>query len=68
MIYSPLAIDYEKGLRIYDPFTKKNLSEEEAINSPAIVRSRLLNKSINIGCEVLSLEEANNIIVRKRTI
>ena len=65
-IYNPNAIDYSAGTDIYDPIENKTYTEIEALGLTPIVRSRLLNKSRKMGCWVLTVEEADEIMEERR--
>jgi hypothetical protein len=56
-IYSDVAIDYKKGLDIYDSVTKRIYSDEEAHMLPKKVKSRLTMRPRKIGTWVKTLEE-----------
>ena len=51
-IYSKYAIDYLKGIDIYDPLTKKIYTQKEAQILPKTIKIRLINKPRKIGCYV----------------
>ena len=66
MIYSEHAIDYSKGVDIYDNMTGSYYTESEARLLAPEVRSRLTMKPRKIGCYVLTIEECDDIFKRRR--
>lgn len=66
MIFNPDAIDYSAGVRIVDPFTEKEYTQEEAQQLDEDTRKRLLIKANKIGCNVLTIEESNEIINKRQ--
>ena len=52
IIYSKDAIDYSKGVQIYDPDTGLYYTEEEARALTQIRRKRLILKPRKVGCYV----------------
>jgi hypothetical protein len=65
-IWSDKAIDYRKGVDIYDPELHVVYSPLEAREAPLHIRSRLINKPRKVGCWVLTIEECNTILKQRR--
>ena len=61
-VWNPQAIDYSKGTEIYDYFTEKVYTEEEANKLPDHIKSRLLLKGKKIGCWVMTSEESKEAL------
>lgn len=57
MIWNPIAIDYSKGIVIYDPVTMIEYTEEQAKTQSDIIKRRLCLRGKVIGCWVYSLDE-----------
>jgi len=57
-VWNPLAIDYSKGVDIYDPVEKRTLDEKEARKVSKEVKKRLTIRGRVIGCWVMTTEEA----------
>ena len=66
MIFNPDAIDYSAGVRIVDPLTEKEYTQEEAQQLEEDTRKRLQIKANKIGCNVLTIEESNEIISKRQ--
>jgi len=66
MIWSDLAIDYSKGVDIYDLKENKIYTYEEAKAEKPDIRKRLINKPRKIGCYVLTLEECDELLKKRR--
>lgn len=66
MIWSNFAIDYSAGLTIYDALIGIKYSNEQARQLPKEIQQRLVMKPNKIGCYVLTAEEAEEIMEKKR--
>jgi len=51
-VWSQFAIDYSKGIDIYDPVEKKIYTDSEARQAPREIQTRLINKPRVVGCYV----------------
>ena len=65
-VWNPKAIDYNKGLDIVDPKTKKVYTEEEARQQPQEIKSRLIMKARKIGCWVMTAEESRECLDKRK--
>jgi hypothetical protein len=66
MIWNPDAIDYSKGVDIYDPETDTVYTDEQAKTQPKEIRTRLLLRGRSTGCWVLDLDVLERIKNEKR--
>ena len=57
-VFNSVAIDYDKGVDIYDPVEKRTMDEEEARKASQEVKKRLTLRGRTIGCWVMTTEEA----------
>ena len=65
-VYNPIAIDYRKGVDVYDPQTGFTYTEEQAHKQSPEVRKRLIIKARKIGCWVMDLHEAEIALKNQR--
>lgn len=70
MIYSPYAIDYSEGVNITDVKTGIHYTDAEAKALPkdSQIRKRLVVSGKKIGCDVMTIEECNLALARRKVM
>lgn len=62
MIYSKVAIDYSKGMVIFDPITNNTYTDKQAKELGPDIKQRLILKPNKIGCKVHTIKELEELM------